>query len=261
MYFKETGKSSAETIIFLHGGGMAGWTWDEQLKAFHDYHCIVPDLPEHGQSMELKPFSISRTADMIKDIIQDHGHDGRAHLVGISLGGQIIVQILSINPEVVDHALISGTLIRRIPYTEELLKLLDYAIKVYEPVKDTEFFIKANMRTYNLPKNYFEKFKESTNLLKRDSLERILKENMLFKMPDGLKNVNTPVLVMAGEKDYKIIRESAKDLTEILPLSKGFMAPKVGHAWNLEAPQLFNRVLRRWINDKDLKEELLPLNY
>ena len=107
--------------------------WDEQLKAFKDYHCIVPDLPEHGLSSELKPFTINGAAELIIDIIKDHGHNRQAHLVGISLGGQIILQILSMDPEVVDHAIISGTLIRRIPYTEELLKLIDYAIKVYEP--------------------------------------------------------------------------------------------------------------------------------
>ena len=80
------------------------------------------------------------------------------------------------------------------------------------PVKDTEFFIKANMRTYNMPKKFFGKFKESTHHLKNDSLERVLKENMLFKIPDGLGNIEIPVLVLTGEKDYKIIKESARDL-------------------------------------------------
>ena len=86
--------------------------------------------------------------------------------MGISLGAQIILQILSKNPELVDHAIISGTLIQRTTQTESLLKLLDYAIKVYEPVKNTDFFIKANMRTYNMPKYLFDKFKESTLILK-----------------------------------------------------------------------------------------------
>jgi pimeloyl-ACP methyl ester carboxylesterase len=261
MYFKETGKNSKETIIFLHGGAIAGWMWDEQLNAFNDYHCIVPDLPEHGHSSELKPFTINNAAEQIIDIIRDHGYNGKAHLVGISLGGQIILQILSMNPDVVDHALISGTLIRKIPYNEELLKLIDHAIKVYEPVKDTEFFIKANMRTYNMPKKFLGRFKESTHHLRKDSLERVLKENMLFKMPDGLENIEIPVLVLTGEKDYKIIKESARDLNRVIPISKGYMAPKVGHLWNLEIPQLFNKVLRRWIDDKSLNEDLLPIKY
>ena len=261
LYIKETGLENAKTIIFLHSGAMAGWMWDDQLKAFSDYHCIVPDLPEHGLSSEVKPFTIENSAEIVLDIIHEHTINGKVNLVGISLGAQIIVQILSKAPELVEHALISGTLIRSIKQSETLLKLLNYTIKVYEPVKDTDFFIKANMRTYNMPKNLFDKFKESTLHVNRDSIERILTENMLFKLPNGLENVKAPVLVMTGEKDYKIIKESANDLITSLPTSIGYMAPKLGHTWNLEDSKLFNWVLRRWINNESLKDDLLPLKY
>ncbi len=261
LYLKQTGQNNDKTIIFLHGGGIAGWMWDKQLEAFKDYHCIVPDLPEHGKSIEIKPFTIQGAAEMIVDIIRSQAHGGKAHLVGISLGAQIIVQILSTAPEVVDHALISGTLVHTIPHTETFLKLLDYLIKAYEPVKDTDFFIKANMRMYNMPKSLFNEFKESTRLIRPNSLNRILKENMLFKLPAGLEKAEAPVLVMAGEKDYQIIKESARDLTNVLPNSKAYTALKVGHLWNIESPELFNSVLRSWINDKTLPDGVEPLSF
>ena len=261
LYFKETGLGNAETIIFLHGGAMAGWMWDDQLKAFSDYHCIVPDLPEHGLSSDVKPFTIGNSAEIILDLIHEHTINGNANLVGMSLGAQIIVQILSKAPKLVDHAFISGTMIRSSSHSETFLKLLNYAIIVYKPVKDTDFFINANMRTYNMPKNLFDKFKESTLHVNDDSLDRILTESMLFKLPNGLENVKAPVLVMTGEKDYKIIKESANDLITSLPTSIGYMAPKLGHTWNLEDSKLFNWVLRRWINNESLKDDLLPLKY
>lgn len=253
LYLKETGPRNAETIIFLHGNAMAGWIWDGQIKEFDDYHCIVPDLPEHGRSINIKPFTINKSAEMISEIIRNHTSKGKAHLVGISVGAQIIIQILSKNPELVDHAIISGTLIQRNSHNESLLKLLDYAINVYKPVKDTDFFIKANMRTYNMPKYLFDKFKESTLVIKHDSLNRILKENIFFKLPDGLEKIEVPVLVMAGEKDYKIIKDSADDLLTSLKMSQGYIAPNVGHVWNLEDPNHFNWILRRWITNKTLK--------
>jgi pimeloyl-ACP methyl ester carboxylesterase len=83
---------------------------------------------------------------------------------------------------------------------------------------------------------------------------------MLFKMPNGLKNAEAPVLVMTGEKDYKIIKESAKDLINVLPNSKGAMALKVGHMWNIENPELFNKTLRAWITDESLPEDLDLVN-
>ncbi|HMK54062.1 MAG TPA: alpha/beta hydrolase, partial [Methanobacteriaceae archaeon] len=162
LHLEETGRENKETIVFLHGGGLAGWIWDEQVKSFSDYHCLVPDLPEQGQSAEVEPFTIECAAEMIIDLIHNRAQDGKAHLVGLSLGSQIIVQILATAPEVVNHAIITGTLVRSIPHSETLLKLLNYTFKAYKPVKDTDFFIKANMRTYNISKNYFDKFKKAT---------------------------------------------------------------------------------------------------
>ena len=159
----------------------------------------------------------------------------------------------------VNRAFISGTLISTFPNSKTLLNLLDHTINEYAPVKDNDFFIKANMRTYNMPNDFFKEFKESTLLLKRDSLERILTENMLFKLPDGLEKVEAPILIMTGEKDYKIIKKSANDLLTSLPGSVGYMAPNVGHVWNLENSKLFNLVLRRWITNGALKDALLPM--
>jgi pimeloyl-ACP methyl ester carboxylesterase len=259
LYIKETGKNNDKTILFLHGGGLAGWMWDKQVEAFKDYHCIVPDLPEHGKSIDVKPFTIKCAADMIIEIIKNHAYESKAHLVGISLGAQIILQILSRAPEVVDHVLISGALVKNITNTESFLKLLDYLIKIYEPVKDTDFFIKANMRMYHIPKNLYNEFRESTYLIKNDSLNRILKENMFYRMPLGLEKVDTPVLIMTGEKDIKILKESALDILKVLPNSYGAMALKVGHLWNIENSELFNNALRSWINDYNLPDNLRKL--
>ncbi|KAF5089117.1 2-succinyl-6-hydroxy-2,4-cyclohexadiene-1-carboxylate synthase [anaerobic digester metagenome] len=256
LHVEEMGHENSETILFLHGAGMAGWMWREQVEAFRDYHLLIPDLPEHEKSVDVKPFTIEGAADMIVDLIKTRAKGGKAHLVGISLGAQIILQILSKAPEVVDHSMISGTLVHSTPHTETFLKLLNYLINVYKPVKDTDFFIKANMRTYNMPKTLFNEFRESTYLIKPESLDRILHENMLFQMPMGLNRADVPVLVMAGEKEYKVIKESAQDLMEILPNAIGITAPKLGHVWNMENPDIFNRVLRNWIKDENLPGEV-----
>lgn len=64
------------------------------------------------------------------------------------------------------------------------------------------------------------------------------------------------MLVMFGEKDYRIIKESADELLNVIPNSKGAVARKVGHMWNMEKPKLFNDVLRAWITDNPLPATL-----
>jgi pimeloyl-ACP methyl ester carboxylesterase len=259
LYFKETGKDNDETIIFLHGDGIAGWMWDEQLKAFSDYHCIVPDLPGHGKSAEVKSFTVQSAADMIIDIIKNKANNGKAHLVGLSWGAQIVVQILSTAPEVVDHALISGAIVRNSQPTETFLELLNHLIKVYLPDKNKTIRIMSYVRSYNIPRNLRSKFKESTYIIEPCSLDKIIRENMLFKMPDNLENANVPVLVITGQKDYRIVEESALNLLNVLQNSKGASALKLGHLWNLENPELFDNVLRAWITDEELPKNSILL--
>lgn len=259
LYFEEFGQENEETILFLHGGALSGWMWKEQLKSFKDYHCIVPDLPEHGKSQQVTPFTIENAAHQVLDIIKKSAHDKKAHVVGISLGAQIIVQMLSKSPELIDHAMISGALVRQIPATDLILSLLNYTLKAYMPIKDHDFLIKANIRSYGIPKDNFEELKKATQSLQVDSLNRILHENMFFKIPAGLEDVNNPVLVIAGEKEYGIMKESARDLSNIFPNSKGYIASNMVHTWNLAAPEFFNKVLRAWINDYKLPDGLLKI--
>ena len=115
LFVRESGPVSAPTIVFLHGGGVSGWSWQPQIEAFPDYHLLVPDLPEHGRSLAEAPFTIPDAAERVANLIRDRGHGGRAHVIGLSLGAQIAIQLLAAAPEIVDHALLSGALVRGLP--------------------------------------------------------------------------------------------------------------------------------------------------
>lgn len=256
LYVKETGPTNAPTIVFLHGGGISGWMWEPQLEQLQDYHCLIPDLPEHGQSVNLKPFSMQDAVARVSELIRRRAHGRCAHVIGLSLGGQIAVALLATAPEIVDHAIVSGTLVRPIPG----LSLVNAMVKLYLPVKDLDFMIRANMQPLGLPEKYFAHMKEDTRLMTADGLARVFTENMRFRLPASLNRANVPTLVMAGQVEYGIMRKSACDLVKTMPKAQAYLAPKVGHAWNIQNPTLFNRVVRAWITDQSLPPELLPLS-
>ena len=77
LFIRESGPVSAPTIVFLHGGGVSGWSWQPQIEAFPDYHLLVPDLPEHGRSLAEAPFTFPDAAARIAGLIRDRGHAGR----------------------------------------------------------------------------------------------------------------------------------------------------------------------------------------
>ena len=269
LYVQECGPDSAPTIVFLHGGGGGGWMWQPQLDSLPDYHCLVPDLPEHGKSMAVKPLTIQGAAAHIAELIRTRAHSGRAHVVGLSLGAQVGVALLSIAPEQVDHAVISSALVRPIPGGSLLTPGLvgaSFRMSV-PPFKNNNWWIRLNMKySAGIPDQYFPQFKEVFQNMTEDSFVHQMVENQGFRLPAELERVTSPVLVVVGQKEYKAMRQSARDLAAALPGARGYtvVAPErsrlaEGHNWSMTMPYLFTKTVRAWIEDQPLPTELQPL--
>lgn len=255
LYINAIGSPNAETIIFLHGGGVSGWMWEPLLPHFQEYRVLVVDMPEHGKSGDVKPFSIEDTAAQLSGIVRSHVRGGKAHFVGLSLGAQVIVALLGMAPDVVYRAVISGTLVRPLPG----VSLIGLMAAMYMPFRNAKWLIKANMKSLDIPAMYYEQFAADTAALTTDAFTRITRENMRFAVPPSLKEANVPTLVLVGQREQKIMHQSAKDLLRVLPLAEGRVVPNVGHNWSLEAPELFAKVVRAWLKDGTVFSNLLAV--
>ena len=265
---RECGPSDAPTICFLHGGGASGWMWNPQVEALQDaYHCLIPDLPEHGLSAALQPFTIVDAARRISELIRERGHGGRAHVIGLSEGAQITVQLLGLSPELVDHAIISSALIHPLPgvsllgpHTLALIFRLCAA-----PFLRSDWYVRLNMRYGNaLPEQYFSEVREDTRRMTAHCFSQMLLENQRFRVPAGLDRVQVPALIVAGQHEVAMMRRSARELAAALPAGRAYLVgfSKRGveeHSWNLQRPELFNAVTRAWLTDQPLPPGLLPL--
>jgi len=269
LYVYEQGPVSSPTIVFLHGGGGAGWMWQPQLAALTNFHILVPDLPEHGQSAEIKPFSINNSVERVAELIRTRAHNGRAHVVGLSAGAQISVALMALHPELVDHAVISSALVRPMPGANLISPgLIAFSVKWFvEPFKNVDWWIRLNMKySSGVPEKYYPQFKKDFQNLTGDLFAHITVENQSFRLPQGLERVAAPTLVVAGKNEYGVMRQSVRDIASAIPAAKGFLishARKLSiaeeHNWNMTAPDLFTQMVRAWITDQPLPVELQPM--
>ena len=56
LHYEEYGNKDASLIVFLHGGGVSSWMWDEQVKYLRHFHCVSVDLPEQGMNIHNQKF-------------------------------------------------------------------------------------------------------------------------------------------------------------------------------------------------------------
>lgn len=256
------GEGNPETIVFLHGGGTSGWSWRWQVEALEGaFHCLVPDLPGHGSSDGV--FSIAQAALEVRQLIQDRAHDAQAHVVGLSLGAQTATQLLALDPSVLRSAVLSGTSVRPAPgsgfLSAAVLRPLTVATLVaYMPVRNARWLVRANMRSLGVPPEFEAEFAEDTRRLTLEGFVRVMDENLRFRIPDDLERAQVRVLIIVGERELRVMRESAHDLVRALPNSRGVMARGLGHNWSLEQPELFTQTVLAWVRGEPLPAGLKP---
>ena len=259
MYIKETGNKSMPSIMFIHGGGISGWMWQKQVEHFRDYHCLVPDLPEHGKSINEGLLSISDCADRMADLIESKANNRKAHVVGHSLGGKVVVELLSRRPDLVDHAVVASALFRPM----FLLNLFHrpFVYKLTVAMLRNRGLLALTTKQLKFPDEfYLENSKEDFKRLTSDSLYRIYEQLYQYqKIPAGLVKANVPTLIMAGDKEPKAMRQSVIDVAEALPNSKGILIKRADHTYPWSAYAEFNQLIRLWIGNENIENELVQV--
>ena len=77
------------TIVLLHGGFTCRLEFALVLPHLSDFHVLLPDLPLHSASRHIKPGTTDKSAWYVAQLIRSHAHGGKAHVVGVSMGGYI----------------------------------------------------------------------------------------------------------------------------------------------------------------------------
>lgn len=245
--FEEYGQPDAPLLVFIHGGGVGGWMWEEQVKFFQDYHCVVPTLPEHGGQKGGIAFSIRESAKLLNDLIIEKANGQKVNVVGFSIGAQVLVKMLSLQPTLIDKAMINSALTRPIAVPKRFLGI---TLKLTYPFIRQKAFAKMQAKTLYIPANLFERYYEESCAITVEGLTRVLDENMSFKIPETFSSVKSEMLVTVGEKERGIMKKSAHDLSACNANCHKIVWPDIGHGISLKEPRLFNDILSKWLRDE-----------
>jgi pimeloyl-ACP methyl ester carboxylesterase len=85
--------------------------------------ATITDLPHHGLSGRETSFTILNSAEALIRLIEKKAQGRDVIVIGFSLGAQILLQMISINPRLLTKAIVNSALVRPIPIPEKLLEL------------------------------------------------------------------------------------------------------------------------------------------
>lgn len=212
MIVKEYGKNNKDVIILLHGGGLSWWNYREVSELLKDnYHIILPILDGHSESD--KGFTtISNNADEIIKYVDDN-FDGEVELIGgLSLGAQILLDILSKRNNICKYAIIESALVYPLKFTN---KLIIPSIKITYGLISKRWFSKLQFNNLKIKESLFEDYYRDSSDISINNMINILKANSNYVI-NNLESIKTKAIVIVGSKERPIMIKSAKRIHDEL---------------------------------------------
>ena len=257
-------------IVLVHGLLGSHESWGPQIEMLASkYRVIVPNLFGHGESD--KPpgdYSLSAHAATLRDLM-DHLDLPTASFVGHSLGGGIVMQLFYLFPDRVERLCLVGSgglgpevsfLLKAasLPGSELVLPLIasDWLRRNTESVL-------GRLDRLGLPVAPSPSTAETWRSLKtvsdKSSRQAFLASTRAVIGPRGQtvsakqhfeRFEKLPSLLVWGGRDNMIPASHADNLRREVPHSRVEIFSKAGHFPQLDEPELFYRVLNRFLEEQ-----------
>ncbi len=237
-----------QALVFVHGYLGGGAQWAEQSACFSPYFRIVaPDLPGYGARHKLTaPDSIGDFADVLLAELAASGID-RFHLLGHSMGGMIVQEMVARAPERVDHLVLYGTgplgLLpgRFEPIAESKRRIAaDGPEATGRRIAATWFMAGEAAAGYGLCAELAVK-------VSTQSMQAGLTAMESWSGIDALPRIASPTLVLWGDGDRSYPWSEPERLWRTIPGARLAVVPGCAHAVHLEKPQLFKDLLKDFL--------------
>ena len=212
MIVKEYGKSNEDIIMLLHGGGLSWWNYEEVSEILKsNYHVILPILDGHSGS-DRDFTSIENNANEIIEYI-DNNYNGNVKLIGgLSLGAQILLDILSKRDNICEYAIIESALVCPMKMTNILI---ESSINMSYGLINKKWFSKLQFKSLKIKKELFDKYYIDSSNITKNNMISFLKANSNYHLKN-IKTNKSKSIVIVGSKERPIMIKSAKRIHDEL---------------------------------------------
>ena len=213
MKIVEYGKQNREVVMLLHGGGLSWWNYRTEAELLSDrYHVVLPVLDGHADS-DAAFISIEDNAERIISFIERE-YGGSVFLIGgLSLGAQILVEMLSQRENICQYAIIESVSVIPSRITNALI---GPAFSSSYSLTQKEWFAKIQFRYLHIRHGLFEDYFRDTAKISKSNMIAFLKANTAYKMKPGLQKCRSQVRSVVGAKEEKRMLYSAQRVHEML---------------------------------------------
>jgi 3-oxoadipate enol-lactonase len=252
--YEAAGDHSMPPLVFLHGIGGAARAWRGQLEFFADrYRAIAWDMPGYGASAPLPTVSIAALARALHDFLRQGGAT-KPVLIGHSIGGMIVQQLLATTPDIAGAVVLAQTSPAfgkpdgdwQKSFIEARLGPLDRG----ETMVSLAPALVRELVGDNPDPSGIELARDCMAAVPEATYRATMLALLGFDQRHALKNIAVPTLVLSGSKDNNAPAPMMAKMAGYIRFATYVELEGVGHLANLERPGVFNAALESFLKAK-----------
>lgn len=258
--FRQWGEPGRQKVVLLHGlfGDLDNLGQAARSLAEH-FHVLTPDLPNHGASPHTPGMSLGAMACDLAALLDNlTGQDERFHLVGHSLGGKLAMHLALDVPSRIQSLCVID--IAPVRYTQSRHNQVFAALKAVEQARPADRRAAEALMAPMLPDAGVRQFllkgflraearsEAGNGSCWRFNLAAIAASyGALMGWEHEQGSFDGPTLfIKGGDSDY-MGAEHQSQIVALFPAAKARIVAGAGHWLHAEQPQLFQRLLRDFL--------------
>jgi pimeloyl-ACP methyl ester carboxylesterase len=242
-----------DVIVFIHGQPFNRSMWDDQLQEFSKTNrLIIPDLRGYGESITTDPIVLldELALDIIYLLNELNIH--KAVFVGLSMGGQIALEVYRLAPHLVKGLVLADTDARAenaasyLNRKELAIKLLIYGMEKYTAENIGQYLCENTFATKQEVVDHLSRMMINTSAAGAAAVQFGRAER---RDHSGiLANIDFPTLIIVGDQDVFTPVVTAEYMRSRINDAELAIVENAGHMPNMEQPEQFNQLLRDYLN-------------
>ncbi len=226
MKWIEYGQDHPETIMLLHGGGLSWWNYRETAELLRDeYHVVLPILDGHAGS-DRSFTDIESNADELIAYIDQRLGGSVLLLGGLSLGGQILLEILSRRGDICRCAMVESAMVIPSRITHALIAP---AFAGSYGLIQNRHFARLQFRSLHMKPDLFEDYYRDTCRIAQSDMIAFMKANTAYALKESIRHCQADVRLFIGGKENRGIKRSAALLQKHVPKCSLTILPEYHH--------------------------------
>jgi 3-oxoadipate enol-lactonase len=241
------GEGNGPVVFLVHSLGANSSMWRPIMDQLKDrYCCIAVDCRGHGKSSYKNPFTVRDVAADLNAVL-DELEIKRAHIVGISMGGPIVLEMYAERPGRIASLVIADSFYDNRASSKERLAETEQQMQGKTMLTFGQEYAKSRLMPQT-PQKAYDELADAVSIVTPKAYLDTLSAISTVGFQGLLAAVSVPTLICYGDNERPPLQQQGRQMHEMIAGSELTVIPDAGHLSAIDQPDFFAKLIGDFID-------------